>query len=562
MSQSTFNLPDLGEGLTEAELTRWLVSEGDQIVVDQPIAEVETAKALVEVPSPYAGTVATLHGAEGQTMIVGEPLITVSTAVPADQGSGPEGVSGVPDDGPSPGALSYREEERAGMEIPAADGAETTPDLDRVRGGDAGGGAAERAAETGEATRTAPDRGEGTAASDPETEGSGSVLIGYGTSGHGAGGRTRPKRQRPRWTESATSAAAPTTPGASTGLSGASAAEPGASSDSSPAGAPRVVSPIVRRLAKDLGVDLTAVRGTGPHGLILRRDVEQVAGDAGSAPSAAFTTSSTQPTAAGAADTQDEGAAVGKSGGVGANAGETDQRSGLGIVSREPMRGVRKAVAEQMVRSRTQIPEATAWLDVDVTRLVELRAELKQQDAATAPSLLALIARFTTAALRRYPIMNSRVEQGSDGESIVQFDGINLGLAAQTDRGLVVPSIERADQYSARELHEQIAALVERAREGKCTPAELTRGTFTLNNYGVFGTDGAAAIINAPEVAILGVGRIIDRPWVVEGEIVVRKVTELTLSFDHRVTDGGTASAFLTTVARCLENPGSALADL
>lgn len=211
MSQSTFNLPDLGEGLTEAELTRWLVSEGDQIVVDQPIAEVETAKALVEVPSPYAGTVATLHGAEGQTMIVGEPLITVSTAVPVDQGSGPEGVAGVPDDGPSPGALSYREEERAGMEIPAADGAETTPDLDRVRGGDAGGGAAERAAETGEATRTAPDRGEGTAASDPETEGSGSVLIGYGTSGHGAGGRTRPKRQRPRWTESATSAAAPAT---------------------------------------------------------------------------------------------------------------------------------------------------------------------------------------------------------------------------------------------------------------------------------------------------------------------------------------------------------------
>lgn len=562
MSQSTFNLPDLGEGLTEAELTRWLVSEGEQIVVDQPIAEVETAKALVEVPSPYAGTVSTLHGTEGQTMIVGEPLITVSTAVPADQGSGPEGVSGVPDDGHAPGALSYREEERAGMQIPAADGAETTPDLDRVRGGDAGGGAAERAAETGEATRTAPDRGSQSEDAEPESEGSGSVLIGYGTSGHGAGGRTRPKRRRPRWTESAAAGVSSAPTAAAHGSSGSSVPA-GSASDSSPSGAPRVVSPIVRRLAKELGVDLAAARGTGPNGLILRRDVEQAAGGSGAALSAASASaaSSTQPAAAGAVGTQGEGAAVGNAR-AGGTVAETDQRSGLGIASREPMRGVRKAVAEQMVRSRTQIPEATAWLDVDVTRLVELRAELKAQDAATAPSLLALIARFTTAALKRYPIMNSRVEQGPDGESIVQFDGINLGLAAQTDRGLVVPSIERAEQYSARELNEQIAALVERARDGKCTPAELTRGTFTLNNYGVFGTDGAAAIINAPEVAILGVGRIIDRPWVVDGQIVVRKVTELTLSFDHRVTDGGTASAFLTTVARCLENPGSALADL
>lgn len=517
MSQSTFNLPDLGEGLTEAELTRWLVAEGDDVAVDQAIAEVETAKALVEVPSPYAGTVATLHGAEGETMIVGEPLITISTGAPTEQGTGPEGAAGTPDDGASPGALSYREEERAGMQIPAADGAETTPNLDRVRGGDAGGGAAERAAETGEATRTAPDSS--------EDEGSGSVLIGYGTSGHGAGGRTRPRRERPRWMERQ---------------------EAAVSTSASPAGAPRVVSPLVRRLARDLGVDLGAVRGSGPNGLILRRDVEQASGGAG--------VSSTPPGASSEAAAAGGGAAVGTA--------ETDQRSGLGIASREPMRGVRKAVAEQMVRSRTQIPEATAWLDVDVTRLLELRADLKTADPDSTPSLLALIARFTTAALKRYPIMNSRVEQGPDGESIVQFDGINLGLAAQTDRGLVVPSIERAEQYSARELTEQIAALVERARDGKCSPAELTRGTFTLNNYGVFGTDGAAAIINAPEVAILGVGRIIDRPWVVDGQIVVRKVTELTLSFDHRVTDGGTASAFLTTVARSLENPGSALADL
>src|SRR5699024_6865453 len=173
-----------------------------------------------------------------------------------------------------------------------------------------------------------------------------------------------------------------------------------------------------------------------------------------------------------------------------------------------------------------------------------------------------LIARFTTAALRRYPVMNSRIVESDDGEEIVYFDVINLGLAVQTPLSLVVPAIEHADRLSASELATEIGEPVVKARDGQCTPAELTRVTFTLNNYGVFGTDGAAAIINTPEVAILGVGRIMDRPWVVDGEITARKVTELTLSFDHRVTDGGTASAFLTAVADAMHHPTSALADL
>src|SRR5699024_164067 len=202
---------------------------------------------------------------------------------------------------------------------------------------------------------------------------------------------------------------------------------------------------------------------------------------------------------------------------------DQDARSGLAIVDRVPMTGVRKMVAEQMVRSRRTIPEATAWLDVDVTELIELRAQLKADNPETAPSLLALIARFTTAALRRYPVMHSRIVENHDGGELVYFDGINLGLPAQTPRGLVVPAIEYAERLSARQHTNDNSELAAKARDGQCTPAELTRGTFTLNNYGVFGTDGAAAIINTPEVAILGVGRIMDRPWVVDGEIMARK---------------------------------------
>lgn len=451
MSTQIFNLPDLGEGLTEADLVNWLVEEGETIAVDQPIAEVETAKALVEVPSPYAGTVITLHGKPGETLFVGNPLITVGdeSAQSAEQ----------------PGALEYREEEQAGIAVP----------------------------------------------DDEDDESSGSVLIGYGTTGGAATGRTRARKH-------------PST---------ASNTQTSQSTDKG--GAPRVISPIVRQLAKRNNIDVAQLTGSGQDGIITRADVL--------AATEAQTDTPQQERSTPAAQDQ-------------------DARSGLTIVDRVPMTGVRKMVAEQMVRSRTNIPEATAWLDVDVTELIELRARLKADDPETAPSLLALIARFTTAALRRYPVMNSRIVETDDGEEIVYFDGINLGLAAQTPRGLVVPAIEHAQRLSARELTTEIGELVAKARDGQCTPAELTRGTFTLNNYGVFGTDGAAAIINTPEVAILGVGRIMDRPWVVDGEIMARKVTELTLSFDHRVTDGGTASAFLTSVADAMHHPASALADL
>lgn len=243
-----------------------------------------------------------------------------------------------------------------------------------------------------------------------------------------------------------------------------------------------------------------------------------------------------------------------------------DARTGLPIAARTPIKGVRRTIAQAMTRSRTEIPEATVWVDVDATALVELRASLKSTPGG-APGLLALIARFALAGLARFPELNARVERtqderGQEAQELVQFDGVNLGFAAQTDRGLVVPSIESAHTLSARQLDAELRRLTEVAREGKCTPAELTRGTFTLNNYGVFGVDGSAAIINYPEAAILGVGRIVDKPWVVGGQLAVRKVTELTLAFDHRVCDGGVAGGFLRYVADAIENPGTVLADL
>lgn len=498
MTVKTFTLPDLGEGLTEAELVSWLVQVGDTVAVDQPIAEVETAKSAVEVPCPFAGTVHQLHGASGQTLDVGAPLISVDTAdragTPAPQGGGPKG------------GQSYREEERAGADPAAA--AEASDD-------DAG---------------------------------SGSVLIGYGTPAGGtAGRRRRPKRSGA--TGPAASAARPVPEPARARAAEQAAGAAHDAMASAPRLAPTVVSPIVRKLAKDRGVDISTVRGSGPGGLILRRDVVTAA----AAPAAPAARESTAPTSSAPAPVPSTTAAP----------SAVDARTGLGVAERVPVSGIRKVIGQAMTRSRAEIPEATVWVDVDATKLVELRAELKAQDPATAPGLMALIARFVLAGLARHPELATRIETLEDGsQEIVRFDGVNLGFAAQTDRGLVVPNIRGAHTLSARGLDAELRRLTELARSGKAGPAELSGSTFTLNNYGVFGTDGAAAIINHPEVAILGIGRIIDRPWVVDGQLAVRKVTQLSLAFDHRVCDGGAAGGFLRMVADAVENPVSVLADL
>lgn len=486
-----FRLPDLGEGLTEAELVNWLVAVGDQIKVDQPIAEVETAKSMVEVPSPYAGTVAELHGHAGETLDVGKPLITIAPvgAAPAE----PKAPAAT-DDAVSTGIVTDAE--------------------------------ASAAAET---YRT------------EEKAGSGNVLIGYGTPGGVTGGRTRPRKGSVSVVDAAPVAA----PGASVAAPEAPM-EPAVAGTRIPGKLSAVISPLVRKMARDHGVSLDAINGSGASGLIMRRDVEAAisAPEASAAPSAP-------------AQAPAEAAAPA------AASGDLDSRTGLAVSARTPVRGVRKTVAANMTKSRTEIPEATVWVDVDATALLDMRAELKKRSPHDTPGLLAFIARFVTAGLKKYPALNTRFETGTDGsQEIVGFDGINLGFAAQTDRGLVVPSVRNAHQLSARELDAEIRRLTAVAREGKATPTELGSGTFTLNNYGVFGVDGSAAIINYPEVAMLGVGRIIDKPWVVSGELAVRKVTELTLAFDHRVCDGETAAGFLRYVADCIENPGGALADM
>jgi 2-oxoisovalerate dehydrogenase E2 component (dihydrolipoyl transacylase) len=498
-----FLLPDLGEGLTEAELVNWLVSVGDEIRVDQPIAEVETAKSMVEVPSPYAGTVTVLHGEPGQTLDVGKPLISVAPA-------GAVVSTGSTD------------------ESPVVEPVETEP------------------AETGAADTYREE----------EKAGSGNVLIGYGTpSGSGVSRRTRAPRQVVPVVEPVETPVEPDAQKTADDLLLLRTRVPGK------LGA--VISPLVRRMAREHGVDLGNIHGSGDSGLIMRKDVEAVISTPVVEPGA--TTAGFPGRASEVREwlgSETQGSRQARSPEVSPGS-TTDSRTGLGISSRTPVKGVRKAVAANMSRSRAEIPEATVWVDVDATALVELRAGLKKSDPHNTPGLLAFIARFVTAGLKRFPDLNTRIETAADGsQEIVGFAGINLGFAAQTDRGLMVPSVRNADKLSARELDAEIRRLTAVVREGKTTPEQLGSGTFTLNNYGVFGVDGSAAIINHPEVAILGVGRIIDKPWVVDGELAVRKVTELTLTFDHRVCDGGAAAGFLRLVADAVENPGSALADL
>jgi pyruvate dehydrogenase E2 component (dihydrolipoamide acetyltransferase) len=410
-----FLLPDLGEGLDEAEVTAWYVHVGDQVAVDQIVAEVETAKAAVEVPIPFAGTVTALHAEPGTTVPVGAPLISVTVPQAADEASG-------------------------------------------------------------------------------------NVLVGYGT-------RPSPRRARGLRRRSVSASSAPAPADAPSAADSALVA--GLAAAPVRTGPVPVISPIVRKLARQAGLDLARIVGTGPRGLVLRCDVNQAIAALGRPP--------------------DE--------------------------VRIPIRGTRKAAAEKLTRSRREIPEATVWVDADAAGLLAARAELAAQAPQAPVSLLAVAARFALAGLRRYPELNAHLE----GDEIVIPAYVHLGFAAQTERGLVVPVVRNAHLMPAPELAAALGRQTAAARSGRLTPADLTGGTFTVNNYGVFGVDGSAAIINHPEVAILGLGRIIDRPWVVDGQLAVRKVTELTLAFDHRVCDGATAGGFLRYVADRVESPALAL---
>ncbi|HTZ42917.1 MAG TPA: dihydrolipoamide acetyltransferase family protein [Jatrophihabitans sp.] len=419
-----FLLPDLGEGLADAEIIAWLVSVGDTVTVDQPVVEVETAKASVEVPIPFAGKVTAVFGKPGERIPVGSPLISVAAG------------------------------SAAGAQVPPSQAAEAE-----------------------------------------SSEYSGNVLIGYGTS---AGKVRRQRRVR--------SNASP----ASANLD----LEAGVKPSETAVLAPAVISPVVRKLARERGIDLAQVSASDPSGVIRRCDVE------------AFSTQPSVPSPA---------------------SGE-----------RIPLTGLRGVAAERLSRSRREIPEATVWVDVDATELLAARRVLNAQQPDRPVSVMALVARFCILGLRRFRELNSRV--GTDAVELLPQ--INLGFAAQTPRGLMVPVVHDAQSMSTRELSAALSERTEAARAGQLSPAQLTGGTFTVNNYGVFGVDGSAAIINHPEVAMVGLGRIADKPWVVDGALAVRKVSQLTLAFDHRACDGGVAGGFLRFVADCVENPITALGEL
>ncbi|MDG4797273.1 dihydrolipoamide acetyltransferase family protein [Micromonospora sp. WMMD1082] len=512
MTERTFLLPDLGEGLTEAEIVQWRVAVGDTVTVDQTVVEVETAKAVVDVPCPYAGRVVALHGAQGEVRPVGQPLITVAEPIAAGV-SAAAGAAGTGGGGAEPvGHAVYREEERAG---------------------------------------------------------SGNVLIGYGT-GHGGSRR----RRRPRLAPVSTADGAPTTPHPQTTppapASVASDPAVGPVVAPVPAVAPGpvatvsvppeagpvpalVISPIVRRLAREHGVDLRALRGSGPGGVVRRADVEAAARLTSDA-SRAGTPTTVAGLPVGAEQPVADPLAAGQtrqSGHAGpAPAGTQD------VVI--PLTGIRRTIAEKLSRSRREIPEVTIWVDADATALLETRAAINAASPERPVSILALLARICLSGLRRYPQLNARVD--TEGQRIIQSAGVHLGIAAQTDRGLVVPVLRDAERLTTAELAAELATTTAAARAGELPPARLTGGTFTLNNYGVFGVDGSTPIINHPEAALLGVGRIVDKPWVVDGQLAVRKVTQLSLTFDHRVCDGGVAGGFLRHVADCVERPALLIA--
>jgi pyruvate dehydrogenase E2 component (dihydrolipoamide acetyltransferase) len=452
-----FPLPDTAEGLTEAEILTWHVKPGDTVAVNQIIVEIETAKAAVELPCPWAGLVTELLAEPGQTVEVGVPIITIDVdpsgaAAPA----APEPVA------PAQHANNGTSSGKIGEEMPGG----------RI-----------------------------------------ATLVGYGPR---AGAATRRARKQTAPAPAASVAAPAPAP----------VVEPEPVVVAPRGYVPRAKPP-VRKLAKDLGVDLYALTGSGPDGVITREDVEH----------AASTPAASTPAASAAVSFADSG---------------TRER-------RVPIKGVRRATAQAMVDSAFSAPHVTEFLTVDVTPMMELRARLKAHPDFRGVKLtpLAFAAKAVVLAARRTPDLNATWDAAA-GE-IVYKDYVHLGIAAATPRGLVVPKVRDADRMSLRELAVALEQLATVARDGKTTPAEMLNGTFTITNVGVFGVDTGTPIINPGESAILALGAIRDMPWVVDGQVVPRKVCQLALSFDHRVIDGQQGSQFLADVGALLADPAMAI---
>jgi pyruvate dehydrogenase E2 component (dihydrolipoamide acetyltransferase) len=501
----TFNLPDAGEGLTEAEILAWHVAPGDTVVVNQVIVEIETAKAAVELPCPFAGTVAELLVAPGDTVAVGAPIITIREA--SEVGAEPAGAPGV----------------------------------DANATADAGG------AKIGEVT----------------ADGRIATLVGYVA----APGAVTRRRRRP---SAPADAAEPAPPAAAPPAAATAPASPVAvpgddRQDWSPSRAERgrsaisgdhegrsvtpvpLAKPPVRKLARDLGIDLRGLTGSGPGGSITRDDLR------GGHPTPNGT-AATSSTAAGpnGAPTRTVPAASGAPTEAANGAGEPE----VGV-RRVPVRSLRRATAQAMVSSAFTAPHVTEFLTVDVTPMIELRDRLRasREFSGLKLSPLTFAAKAVCLAARRTPEINASWNE----HEIVYYDRVQLGIAAATPRGLLVPKIRDADRLTLPELARALTALTDTARAGTTEPKDLVGGTFTITNVGVFGVDTGTPIINPGESAILALGAVKPAPWVVDGQLAVRTVCQLALSFDHRVVDGEQGSRFLADVGALLADPGLAL---
>jgi len=465
MSEQVFLLPDVGEGLVEAEIVQWKVNVGDEVKLNQPIVDIETAKATVELPSPYSGRVVKLHGNVGDVMEVHKPLVTF------DVGGG-----GAP---AAPAAEEPAAEEPVVTEQPAT-------------------GAGREA-----------------------------VLVGYGVANEDGVATRRHRR--------GSAAAAPTAP-----TSTPAAPTQAPTAPATPALAPRSTPP-VRLYAKQNGVDIATLEGTGRDGLVTRGDVERALSGAvvtAIRPSVAITGPTTT------------SRFVGR---------ELESWATGPKEERIPVKGVLRTMAEAMVQSAFTAPHAAVWVRLDATRTVELLASLKQQ-----PSLQGLrLSPLTIAALalcdaaRHYPGVNSSFDSAA-GEVIVRRT-VNLGIAADTPRGLIVPNIKGADQLDLVAMAQALNALVDKARNGTTTPNEMIGTTLTITNVGPFAVDAAVPILPPGTGAIVAMGQVAKAPWVVNDEVVVRSVVEIAMSFDHRMVDGALASRVLSHVAHFLEDPAPAI---
>ncbi|MEJ2579998.1 MAG: dihydrolipoamide acetyltransferase family protein [Kineosporiaceae bacterium] len=450
MSVQHFRLPDAGEGLTEAEIVTWKVRPGDRVAVNDVLVEVETAKALTELPSPYPGVVRDLLVAEGSTVAVGTPIIAVDVPEEVTPGPGGDPAGAEPDTGRAPVLVGYG---------PAAS---TTP------------------------TGTAPVR--------------------------------RPRNRRPGPVAPALRPGAPGAPGVGAGDGDASLdRSPGEPQDRAGVRA----KPPVRRLARDLGVELATVTPTGPGGVVSRHDVERAA----------------------------RLRSVPETGTFHSPGGET----------RIPVRGIRRATARAVVDSAFTAPHVTVWLDVDMTRTMRLIDRLRQDPALAGSRVgpLLLVSKALLLAVWRYPEINAHWDDAT-GEIVVKHD-INLGIAVATPRGLVVPNIKDAGRLALPDLARALDGLTATARAGRTPAAELAGGTVTITNIGVFGVDAGTPILNPGEAAVLALGQIRERPWVHKGRVRPRQVAELAVSFDHRIVDGDLGSRFLAGIGTLLEDPARAL---